>query len=61
MILWDIFRILRGKNTKVVLYTYDSILLDYDENENLLTDIQKTFEKRKLFITKKTGYDYDFN
>lgn len=61
LVLWDIFHILRGKNTKVVLYTYDSILLDYDENENLLADIQKTFEKRKLFTTKKTGYDYDFN
>lgn len=61
LVLWDIFRILRGKNTKVILYTYDSILLDYDENEDILTDIEETFKKRDLFTTKKTGYDYDFS
>ena len=32
LILWDIFKILRGKNTKLVLYVYDSFLFDVDEN-----------------------------
>jgi hypothetical protein len=27
-ILWEIFKILRGANTKLVLYTYDSFLFD---------------------------------
>lgn len=61
LVLWDIFRILRGMNTKVVLYTYDSILLDWDENEDILTDIQEAFKKSGLFTTKKKGYDYDFS
>ena len=61
LVLWDIFHILRGMNTNIILYTYDSILLDYDENEDILTDIQKAFEKRKLFTTKKIGYNYDFD
>ena len=61
LVLWDIFHILRGMNTNIILYTYDSILLDYDENEDILADIQKAFEKRKLFTTKKIGYNYDFS
>lgn len=31
--------LLRNKKTKIVLYTYDSILLDYDSSENLLDSI----------------------
>jgi hypothetical protein len=30
---WEIFKILRGKNTKLVLYVYDSFLFDVDKNE----------------------------
>ena len=36
LILWDILRILRGCKTKLVLYTYDSFLLDLDEKEDLV-------------------------
>jgi hypothetical protein len=50
-----------GKNTKLVLYTYDSFLLDWDENEqNEMLEIQNIFKKYKLNTKEKTGYDYDF-
>jgi hypothetical protein len=59
LILWDIFKILRGKNTKLVLYVFDSFLLDFDKNEKyLLTDILKVFEKYKLQVKIKTGNNY---
>ena len=44
LILWDILRILRGCKTKLVLYTYDSFLLDLDEKEDLvLQNIRSVF------------------
>ena len=61
LVLWDMLRILMGKNTKLVLYTYDSFLLDWDEKEqNEMLEIQNIFKKYKLNIKEKTGYDYDF-
>jgi hypothetical protein len=61
LILWDMLRILMGKNTKLVLYTYDSFLLDWDEKEqNEMLEIQNIFKKYKLNTKEKTGYDYDF-
>ena len=61
LILWDMMRILMGKNTKLVLYTYDSFLLDVDETEtNVLEEIKQIFKKYKLNTKSKTGYDYDF-
>ena len=60
-ILWDIFKILRGKNTKLVLYTYDAFLFDYDKDEkDIMKQIIKTFEKNKLHIKAKHGDSYDF-
>ena len=60
-ILWDIIQVLRGKKTKLVLYTYDSFLFDYDDNESyVIDDIKEVFSKYKLNIKTKTGYDYDF-
>ena len=42
-ILWDIMKdVLKGKNTKLVLYTYDSFLFDYDNKEK---DIKPKLEK----------------
>lgn len=61
LVLWDIFRILRGYKTKLVLYTYDSFLFDWDENETeLLENIRKIFKKYKLTIKEIEGYDYNF-
>ena len=60
-ILWDIFRVLRGKSTKLVLYTYDSFLLDVDKNEKpVLVEILKVFRKYKLQIKYSYGNTYDF-
>ena len=61
LVLWDIFRILRGYNTKLVLYTYDSFLFDYDENEaDVLWKIREVFIKYQLNIKEIEGYDYNF-
>ena len=59
-ILTELNKLLRGKNTKLVLYTYDSFLLDYDESENLLNDIENIFKNKKLQIKVKNGTSYDF-
>jgi hypothetical protein len=60
-ILMDIHKVLRGKNTKIVLYTYDSFLLDYDKSEkDILLKISEIFTKYKLQIKTNTGNSYDF-
>ena len=61
LILWDILCILRECKTKLVLYTYDSFLFDWDENETeLLEKIRDIFKKYKLNIKEIEGYDYNF-
>ena len=60
-ILWDVLRLLRGKKTRLVLYTYDSFLFDWDEQEEqLMIDIKNVFKDYKFNIKTKQGYDYDF-
>lgn len=60
LILWDIFKILKGKNTKLVLYVYDSFLFDFDENEKYLQkEIFNIFKKYKLKFKIKTGANYN--
>ena len=60
-ILFRIFKLLKGKNTKLVLYTYDSFLFDVDKNELLvLEQIKEVFNKFKLQIKEKNGINYDF-
>jgi hypothetical protein len=60
-ILWEVFKILKNKKTKLVLYTYDSFLLDWSDDErNVLTEIQKIFKKYKLNIKVAHGISYDF-
>jgi len=61
LILWDMCRILRGCKTKLVLYTYDSFLLDIDDKEiEILDKIREIFKKYKLNIKEIKGYDYNF-
>jgi hypothetical protein len=58
-ILWKIFKILKGKNTKLILYTFDSFLFDWDKEESsILNDILNIFEFYKLQIKIKYGKDY---
>ena len=60
-ILWDMFKILRGKNTKLVLYTYDSFLFDLDKGEKaVIEEILKIFKKHKLQTKFSYGDTYDF-
>jgi hypothetical protein len=61
-IMWDMFRILQGKKTKLVLCVYDSWLLDVvdTEGEAVMKDIANIFKKYKLNYTIKKGMNYDF-
>ena len=60
-ILWDIIKLLKNSKTKLVLYTYDAFLFDYDRNEkSVLNQIEDVFKKHKLNIKISNGYDYDF-
>ena len=58
LILWDILKILKSKKTEIVLYTYDSILLDYDEEDGILEQIQQVFTKYNLRIKTTKGHNY---
>ena len=60
LILYEIFKILKGKNTKLVLYVYDSFLFDVDKNErDVLKEIAKIFENKNLKIKIKKGINYN--
>ena len=60
-ILWEILKLLRGKNTKLILYTYDSFLLDVDKSEKeVIKDIMKVFKNNKLQIKYSYGSSYNF-
>jgi hypothetical protein len=60
-ILLKIHKILTSKHTKIVLYTYDSFLLDWDEDEEQeLEQIKNIFKEMKLSIKINGGADYDF-
>jgi hypothetical protein len=50
-----IVNLLKDKKTKIILYTYDSILLDYDSSENLLDGITSLL---KFNYSTKTGHNY---
>ena len=58
LILWDIIKILKNKVSKIVLYTYDSILIDYNENDEILEQIQQTFTKYNLQTKTTKGHNY---
>jgi len=61
LILWEIFRILIGKKTKLIHYSYDAVLIDYSEDEpELLEQIKNVFEYYNLNIKVKQGLNYDF-
>ena len=60
LILYEIFKILKGKNTKLVLYVYDSFLFDVDKNErDVLKEIVKIFENKNLQVKIKKGNNYN--
>jgi hypothetical protein len=60
-ILWEIFKSLKGRKTKLVLYTYDSFLFDFDESEeDLINNIKAIFSDNKLQIKESYGCTYNF-
>ena len=62
LILWDIFKLLRGKKTKLVLYVYDSFLFDVSEDEKEIEkEIKQIFKNKNLQIKTKKGKNYDFS
>jgi hypothetical protein len=50
-----VVNLLKDKKTKIILYTYDSILLDYDSSENLLDSITLLL---KFNYSTKSGGNY---
>ena len=61
LILWEILKLLRGKKTKLVLYTYDSFLFDYaEEDRQTLKEIKKIIESFELSTKISYGNTYDF-
>ena len=59
-ILWKIIKLLKGKKTKLILYTYDAFLLDVHKGEKeVLQKILKVFNEHKLKVKIKHGDSYD--
>jgi hypothetical protein len=62
LILYEIFKILRGKNTKLTLYVYDSFVFDVDKSEKeILAQILEVFKNKNLQVKFKKGTNYNFN
>jgi hypothetical protein len=60
-ILYRILKLLKNKQTKLVLYTYDSFLFDFAKGEeDVMEQIQNVFSELKLYIKIKDGSSYDF-
>ena len=60
-IMWDMFKLLKNKKTKLILYTYDSFLFDVcKEEKEVLSQIKQLFNKWKLNIKISYGNTYDF-
>ena len=59
LLLQDILPILKGYNSKLVLYTYDAFLFDIDKNESeLLEKICEVFASNDLKFKMKYGKTY---
>ena len=60
-LMWSIFKLLRGKNTKLVLSVYDSFLFDVDESETeTMSQILDVFKQCNLTVKAKAGDTYNF-
>jgi hypothetical protein len=56
----DMIKVLRNKNTKLVLYVYDSFLFDLDDNEEeIVEELLDIFNKNKFKVKIKKGTNYD--
>ncbi len=58
-ILWEVFRLLKGKETKIVLYVFDAIILDIHKDEKeLISQIVEIYNNYKLDVKIKGGKNY---
>ena len=54
-----IFSTKRGKNTKLVLYTYDAFLFDLDDTEkDIIDELKEIFSSRELQIKYKCKFEW---
>ena len=61
VLIWEIIKMMKGSKTRLVLYTYDSILLDYHPDDSeLIKNIKKLFKDEKLQYKINYGLNYDF-
>jgi hypothetical protein len=60
--IYKILRLLEGKNTKLILYSYDAILLDVDKSEGkeLILNIKAILETGGYPVSVKFNETYDF-
>lgn len=59
--MWDMMKILRGKETQLVMYVYDSFLFDVvKEEEDLMKEIETIFMKNNLRFKTNKGQNYEF-
>ena len=59
LLLQDILPILKGYKSKLVLYTYDAFLFDFDKDESgLLEKICEVFTSNNLKFKMKYGKNY---
>ena len=59
LLLKEILKVLEGRKSKVILYTYDAILLDLSkEDKDALREIVKVFKNENLKITMNVGKNY---
>lgn len=60
-ILWQVIPLMLKTKSKLILYVYDSILIDWDRNEKeLINNIIDIFSSKKLNIKINQGKNYDF-
>lgn len=60
-ILEKIFKLLKNKNTKIVLYSFDAFLFDVDKTEKeTMKQILNIFKELNFSIKLKKGPNYDF-
>jgi hypothetical protein len=61
LILYNILKRIKGYKSKIVLYVYDSILLDVtqDEADNIIQIATQEYSKFNLLLTIKIGENYN--
>ena len=61
-ILQKVFKYLENKQSNIVLYVYDSILLDFNKEDgiSLVKDVKNILESTGYFVKMKKGINYDF-